>query len=155
MHIEPKRLFISLSIAVLVVSNLFLFGPFTVYLGNIAEFQVSFTSLLSFFILPASIIILVLVGIGLLLPGELYRRYVSITFIIGLLIWFQGNVLVWKYGLLDGQGIDWTKNVWRGWIDGTLWSLFLITACLFHRQIYRIALFASILIVSLNLVMFS
>lgn len=67
-------------------------------------------------------------------------------------MWLQGNILVWKYGLLDGQGINWSNNVWRGWADVTLWAVLLIMAFLLYKQIYKIAGFASIILLSLLLV---
>lgn len=152
MHVVLQRVLAVLSPSIFIVSNILLFGPFTVYQGNINELVVPFTSILSIFLFPGLILVSVLSAIGLLLPKELHRRYISILFILGILIWLQGNVLVWKYGLLDGQGIEWAKNVWRGWVDGTLWVLLLITAYLFYRQTYKIAAFASGVMVSLQLV---
>ena len=153
MRIVPKRLVTLLGPSIFVVCNIFLFGPFTVYQGNINEFVVPLTSILSFFLFPALIIVLVLCSIGLLLPEGIHRRYVSILFILGILIWVQGNFLVWKYGLLDGQGIDWTRNVWRGWVDGSLWLVLFVLAILFYRQLYKMAAFASIVLISLQLVL--
>lgn len=147
------KFFLILAPSIFIVSNIFLFGAYTIYQGNIGEFSVTFTSILSFFLFPALVLVLVLNAIGLLLPQGLHRRYTSILFIFGLLIWLQGNILVWKYGLLDGQGIDWSKNVWRGWVDGTLWVMLLFMACVFYRQIYKIAAFASIVLVSLQTIL--
>jgi hypothetical protein len=153
MRIVPKRLFTLLGPSFLIASSIFLFGPFTVYQGNINEFVVPLTSILSFFLFPALIIVSVLCSIGLLLPEGIHRRYVSILFILGILIWVQGNFLVWEYGLLDGQSFDWTKDAWRGWVDGTLWLVLLVLAILFYGQIYRIVAFASIVLISLQLVL--
>jgi hypothetical protein len=151
-HNKTKKVLAVLSPSVLIILTLFLFLPHTVYQGNIDEFTVPFTSILGFFLFPALILVSVLVAIGLLLPGKLDRRYISILFILGVLIWLQANVLVWKYGLLDGQSIDWTRNVWHGWVDGALWILLLVMACLFYKKIYKIAAFASIILISLQLV---
>jgi len=115
------------------------------------EFSVSFTSILSFFLMPALGLILVSVSIGLLLPKSLQKRYISILFIVGLLILLQSNLLVWKYGLLDGQGIDWTESTWRGYIDGLLWVLLLAVSYFFYRPISRIAAPVAIVLICLQL----
>jgi len=141
--IGMKKVVTSLSPSFFFVFNIFVFGSYTIYQGNIDEFTVSWPSILSFFLLPALVLFLVLSLIGLLLPKKAHQLYISILFIFGLLVWLQGNFLVWKYGLLNGQGFDWSKNVWRGWADGTLWIVLLISACLFFRKVYKIAAFAS------------
>jgi len=138
--------------AVFIVSLIFLFGPFNVYQGNIGEFTVSLTSILSFYLIPALALILILASIGGLLPKNLHQRYVVLIFVFGVLIWLQGNILVWKCGLLDGQAFDWTRNQWRGWLDGTLWILLLIAACIFYRQMYKFAGVICIIILSCQLV---
>lgn len=149
MRITLKSTIASLSPSLFVVSNILLFGPFNIYQGNIDEFAVPLTSILKFFLLPALILFFVTSAIGLLLPKKSHQRYISILFILGILIWLQGNILVWKYGLLDGQGIDWSKNVWRGWVDVSLWVVLLFVALAFYKQIYKIAGFASIALLSL------
>jgi hypothetical protein len=149
LRIILKSVIASLSASLFVISNILLFGSFNIYQGNINEFVVPLTSILKIFLLPAFILILVLSAIGLLLPKKSHQRYISILFILGILIWLQGNILVWKYGLLDGHGIDWSKNVWRGWADLTLWVVLLFVALLFYKQIYKIAGFASIALLSL------
>jgi len=138
--------------AALIVSIIFLFGPFNIYRGNLGEFTVSLMSILGFYLLPAFVFILILAGIGVFLPKKLHQRYVALIFALGILIWLQGNILVWKYGLLDGQTFDWTKDQWRGWLDGALWILLPITACLFYRQIYKFAGVICIIILSCQLV---
>ena len=45
-----------------------------------------------------------------------------------ILLWAQGNLMVWEYGLLDGRSIDWTKDTWRGWLDFSIWVGGFITA---------------------------
>jgi hypothetical protein len=136
----------------LIISQIFFIGPTTIYLGNISEFDVSFLAVLKHYGIPALIIALIFLGIGFLLSRKYLVLYISLIFAIGILLWVQGNFLVWEYGLLDGQGFDWTKNVWRGWVDGTLWIAFLIMACLFHTRIYKAVKIASIAVLSLQLV---
>lgn len=146
-----KPLFALLCISFLITVNLFLFLPFVIYQGNIDEFPVPFTSILSFFLTPAVGLSLVLMAIGLLLPKTLQRRYISVLFIVGVLILLQGNFLVWKYGLLDGQGIDWARSPWRGYVDGLLWGILLVLGYFFYRQIHRIIAPVTIVLIFLQL----
>jgi len=112
--------------------------PFNIYKGNASEFTISLMSILGFYLLPASVLFLILAGIGVFLPRNLHQRYVSIIFIIGVLIWLQGNILVWDYGVLGKGDIDWNKNAWRGWVDGTLWIGLMGLACFFHKRAYKL-----------------
>lgn len=133
--------------AVFIVALIFLFGPFNIYKGNINEFAVSLTSILALYLFPAVALLLILIAIGLLLPNRLHRRYVSIIFAIGVLIWLQGNILVWKYGLLDGRAFDLAKNQWRGWIDGALWITVLFLGFFFYKKVYRFVILGSIVLI--------
>jgi hypothetical protein len=136
----------------LVISQIFIFGPATIYAGNILEFGVTFLSVLKYYGIPAIVLVLLFLGVGIFLSRKYFTLYLSLTFTIGILLWVQGNFLVWEYGLLDGKGIDWTINVWRRWADGILWIAFLMMACIFHRRIFKIAVIASIAVLSLQLV---
>ena len=149
-RIDPKRVVASLSSSLLIVSTLFLFGPFIIFQGNINEFLVSLKSILSFFFVPALVLLVLLTAIGFVLPKQLHKRYISLLFILGFLLWLQGNVLVWKYGLLDGQGIDWNKSVWRGWLDCFIWLMLMLIALKFFEQVYRISAFISIVMLLLQ-----
>jgi len=147
-----KKALTSLGPSLFFVFNIFAFGPYTIYQGNTDELTIPLTSILSSFVLPALILLLALSLIGLLLPEKAHQLYASVLFALGVLVWLQGNFLVWKYGLLDGRGIDWSKNAWRGWADGALWAGLLILACLFYRKVYRIVTWGSAVIVAVLLV---
>lgn len=142
-----------LCISIGLTSNFLIFGPFTIYQGNPDEFTLSLSSIFSFFFLPASILVLVLLSIGLTLPKGFYTRYVSVIFAFNILSWLQGNIIVWEYGVLDGTAIDWSTGLWRGWVDASLWVLCLIIAFVFYRRIYKFAAYASIILFSLQLIL--
>ena len=141
--------------ALLIICNLFLFGPATIYSGNISEFNISLIDILKYYAVPGMIILLIFLGIGIALSKKYLSLYVALIFGVGVLLWVQGNILVWKYGLLDGQGIDWSQNVWRGWIDGALWIVLLVLACVFSRRVSKIAGLACVVLLSLQLVTLS
>ena len=147
-----SKLILVLPPAILIISNLFIFGPATIYSGNISEFDVGLTDMLTYYAVPIAILLLIFLGIGILVSRRYLSLYVSLVFTIGILLWIQGNFFVWKHGPIGIVDIDWSKYVWRGWVDGTLWVLLLIAACLFCKQIYKAAALASIILVSLQLV---
>lgn len=134
-----QKIFATVPSALLIVSIIFLFIPFTIYQGNIDEFAVPLTSILCYLLMPALIILFLLVCLGLALPENGHRRYISILFILAILIWIQGNIFVWKYGLMNGQTIDWTTGIWRGWIDAGLWALMLMVGFIFYKQLYKLS----------------
>jgi hypothetical protein len=146
-----KKAGTSLGPAVFVVFNLFVFGPYTIYQGNIDEFTIPLPSILVEFVLPALALLLALILIARLLPEKARQLFVSILFVMGVLLWLQGNFLVWKYGLFNGQGIDWSRKAWQGWADGALWAGLLLLACLFYRKVYRIAAWGSAVITAVLL----
>jgi len=135
----------------LIILNLFLFGPFTIYQGNINEIAVSFTTILQYYLIAALILFIVFVIIGIFLSDKLFKRYISILFIFGILIWLQGNILVWNYGLIGKSDIDWSKDTWRGWIDSSVWILLIVLAITFYKHIYKIARSTSIALISLQI----
>ncbi len=152
MHIAVRKLVTSAGPSLFLVLNIFLFGPYTIYQGNIDEFSVPLLSILRSLLLPALSLFVLLNFIGLLLSARAHRLYVSLIFAVGVLVWLQGNFLVWKYGLLNGQAFDWSKNAWRGWVDGTLWIGLLVLACLFFRKVHKISTVASIALTAVVLV---
>ena len=141
-----KKLSPSLCSVFFLVFQIFIYGPFLIYQGNTDEFLIPLGSILSTLLLPAVTLFLLLSLTGLALSGKAHRLYVSILFTLGVLIWLQGNFLVWKYGLLDGQGLDWSRGVWRGWVDGISWVALLGLTYFFFKKVYRIVVPASVAI---------
>ncbi|MBN1277828.1 MAG: sulfatase-like hydrolase/transferase [Deltaproteobacteria bacterium] len=131
---------------ILVVLTLFFFGPAVIYSGNITEFDVSLVTVLMYYSIPAGILLLLLLGISMLLSKRLVHIYAPLLLSLGVLLWIQGNILVWHYGVLGKGDIDWTRNVWRGWVDGSLWAVVLIVFCLFYKHIYKKVKFFSIVL---------
>ena len=132
--------------AILISSIIFLFGPFIIYIGNISEFQVSLLDILKYYAIPGVILTVIFLLPGMLISKKYLSIYVSLLFVTAILLWIQGNFLVWEYGLLDGQHVEWSDNKWRGWVDGLLWALLLSIASIFHRIIYKISTVACIII---------
>ncbi|MBT8080938.1 MAG: LTA synthase family protein [Gammaproteobacteria bacterium] len=110
---------------VVLAAHVALFTPLTLYLGNSDEFSSGFSSMLPNLLLFLAAFAALAALIGLLLPARAYRAFVAVLAMLGLLVWVQGNFLVWDYGPLDGRHIDWGKGAWRGWLDMAVWVLAL------------------------------
>lgn len=151
MHVDKKRLFPALVPSVLISCNIFLFGTFVLFHGNMNEFSIALLSILKIFFLPFLSLVLILSLLSLLLPEKSHPYYVSLLFNLGFLTWLQGNILVWRYGVLSGQGIDWTRYAWRGWVDGSIWCVFLILALVYCRKFLKIAIKGSLILFSIQM----
>ncbi len=147
---RTKRLPTALLPALLLVLNLFFFLPLAIFQGNQEEFGVPLKSILGVFLLPGLILLFLLIGTGLVLPSNAGRKFTSIVFVLAVLVWIQGNLLVWKYGVLTGQGIDWKRHVWSGRVDTALWIGLLLAALVFSRTTSKIVIFGSALFLVLQ-----
>src|ERR1041385_5331747 len=136
--------------ALLIVFNLFLFGPFTIYSGNFGEFAISLASILKSFLVPSLVMVVIMTAIGFFLPKKLHGYYVSLLLVSGVLLWLQGNIFTWNYGVLGNKDIDWTKDTWRGWVDGTTWAVLFLSGLMFSKHVNKIATSASVALVSLQ-----
>ena len=139
-----------LASGILISSIIFFFGPFVIYSGNVSEFRVSLIDILKYYAIPGFVLLAVFLSIGMVLSKKYVKLYVSVIFGIGVLMWLQGNIFVWKYGLLDGHAFDWTKDQWRGWVDGALWLLLLAFSSFFYKTVYRFAILGSIALICLQ-----
>jgi len=145
-----SKLFIILPSALLILFNGIVFGAATIYRGNTSEFGIDLLYALELYALPFIILLFIFLGIGILLSRRFLSIYVSLIFTLAILLWTQGNLLVWEYGVFDGLGIEWSRYSWQGWVDVGLWIILLILAIIFHRKISRIASFASLLLIFLQ-----
>lgn len=116
----------SIAMGSILAANIFIFIPLTLYMGNVDEFTVPFSSILDVYLQPIIYFVLLLVAIGTLLKTSRFPGYLSVLAVTSILLWMQGNLLVWEYGLLDGRSINWDKGAWRGWVDLGIWSAFLL-----------------------------
>ena len=127
---------------ILIVSIFFsltigLFIPTQIYFTNMVEFTFTLAEIFHYLIIGslslASAIFLLLIA----LSGRAHEKSVSVIFIISILIWFQGNVLIWDYGQLNGLLIDWSVLWYRGVIDGALWLALIALSLIKSEYIYK------------------
>jgi hypothetical protein len=136
--------------ALLVVAQLCLFGPQTIYSGNEAEFSAPFWTLAWPLLLTGGGIALALTAAGVLLTTTLSRYYAAVLFGLGLVLWIQGNLLVAEYGAFDGRAIDWNVESWRNPYEIALWIAVPVAAIGAARRIAPIAPFASAVLLTLQ-----
>jgi hypothetical protein len=137
--------------ALLVVLPLCLFGPHTIFSGNETEFSAPFWVLVRPLAISGVVFALALVVIGLVLPRQLYGRYVALLFGLGLVVWIQGNLLVADYGPLDGAAIDWARQSWRNPYEIALWILVPGLSIAAARYVIPIASFAAAALVAVQI----
>src|SRR5688500_10381761 len=107
--------------ALLVILPLCLFGPHTIFAGNLAEFSAPFWLLVRPLLFAGAALVCALIAIGVALPQGLFRPYIVLLFSVGVLLWIQGNSLVPDYGAFTGAEIDWSVDAWRNPYASTLW----------------------------------
>ena len=146
-----RRFWVVLFPALLAPLQLFLFGPHTLYSNNLEEFSASFFSIVIHLgpAIAAAAGLLALVGI--LLPTKLFRHYVAGLVGIGIVLWIQGNLVVGDYGALNGADIDWSGHAWRNRYEPALWIGLPVAAVVFAAKLFSIAVFASRILIALQL----
>lgn len=127
----------ALSAAFLFSLTLCFFGPSQLYWTNLSYFGYFYSQLLPYSI-SSSVFVGVLVAFILVrLRGAFHQKAVSCIFAVGLLLWVQGNILVWNCGALDGRNIIWEDFLYRGLLDSAVWVA-VIGVCFFKDAfIYR------------------
>jgi hypothetical protein len=120
-------------ITVLLVSaffalTLFVFGPAYIYFTNSLEFNFSFTEIAPWFIGAGIGLTALLSAVLWFFRSRLYQKGAALLLVLSVLMWIQGNLLVWNYGPLDGRDIYWGKMWLKGLLDGGLWVLLIILA---------------------------
>jgi len=142
----------AMGLGAILASHVFLFAPFTLYVGNFDEFTVSFTTILSFYLRPAIFLIAAFGLVGAVMSTSVFRRYLILLAVISLLLWVQGNILVWEYGLMNGRSIDWAQDSWRGWIDLGIWFGVILIGIVFQHRIGKPIVYLAVATFSLQLI---
>lgn len=90
------------------------------------------------FTLLSSLCITIILTLGMFfVNSKISERITAIIFVAGILVWVQGNLLVWNFGILDGSDINWGNfNVYLV-LELLIWLLFLGWAFIKYSSIYR------------------
>ena len=134
----------------IILLNLFIFSPFSLYTTNLEQFTTSLLEVMKLCLIP--VLILFLLSIPIInLSVRNTHRISALLAMFSLLIWFQGNVLLWDYGILDGRNINWNDYVSRGWIDGCIWIIALGLVYIFYKNFGEVVIKSAVFILILQL----
>jgi hypothetical protein len=148
-----RRFLTALFPALLAPLQLLLFGPFTIYIGNQQEFSAPFRSL-AIHLAPAILVVAgTLALLAALLPVRFFRFYVTGLVAVGVVLWIQGNLMVADYGPLNGEELDWSNNAWRSRYEVALWIAVPAICLIAAPKVYGTAVFASRVLIALQLVL--
>ena len=120
------------------------FAPLAIYSGNAPEFWASFPQVIGAYLPYAGAITVALGLAGLFMTEQGLRRYCAILCALAILVWLQGSILVWDYGVLDGSEIEWMSGAWRGVVDLTIWIAVLLTAIYAHQRFGKALLMGAV-----------
>lgn len=137
-----------LAVSAFLTTTALIFVPAQLYYGNILEFPMLFVEVLPSMAAAALIVTAALTALLLTLPAGAPRRIaIAAIFAAGVLAWVQANVLIWQYGVLNGQPIDWTPHKTHGLIDATVWCAGIAAAIVGARFVNRIVVAGSLALV--------
>jgi hypothetical protein len=132
--------------------NIFIFSPLNIYLTNTGQFTAPLASVLQTCLIPVLALLLVSYPLVRILSARYASRTAAVFAVLSILIWFQGNGLLWDYGILNGQGIIWNDLAWRGWIDSPLWIAALLVTVTYHAKIGPLIIKGAVFVFVLQLI---
>ncbi len=135
------------------VLTLFLFAPARLFTGNFMEFTSLFhESLLVFLALSLGLVAALYAAVSLLARRERAQRIaVAILFSAAFLMWFQGDVLPWLYGVLNGKNIAWRTFLAYGIVNTLFWSVLIGLAAAKAGLVFRFAGAVSLVLIAAQL----
>jgi len=131
------RLAASLVPGVFIASFLLLLGPSTIYTTNPTEMTVSLGAILTALLPAAATLAAALALPALLLPGAMHLRYVATLLGLGLALWVQGNILLWRGGEIGATRAVLTSSPARAWGEVGLWIALPLLSFVFFRRLVR------------------
>lgn len=140
-----------IAMIIILLLSIFIFSPFFIYSTNIDQFQTPLSEILKLSLIPVLCLFLLFIPIIRLISANNIHRISSMIAVLCLLVWFQGNVLLWNYGILDGRNIIWNDYVLRGWIDGFIWITSIILAYFYYSKIGALLIKGAVFILILQL----
>jgi len=143
---DPERRAPTIGTSFLLSLTVLFFGPSYLYYMNILEIPYLYTDLVWVFVAYSLVAGAIISALLLFLRGSVHQRAVALIFVLGLLFWIQGHILVWDYGILDGREIIWNDYLLNGLIDSTIWIAALGVALIKGPSFYKHITVASVLV---------
>ena len=141
-----------LPVSALLAGNLFLFGTLTIYMGNPSEFNFGFLRLFGVYALPMIALMVLIMFVSISFPENIFKRLLSILFVLSILFWLQSNFLMWDYGMFDGREVAWDKFDFLGWMDTLLWITLFCLSLIFFKRISKATSIASYVMIAMQLI---
>ena len=135
-----------------VVTTLLFFVPVTIYSGNQPEFSAALFEILLTLMPLAAFAVLAAALIAAVIGDRGASVLTSALAFLAVLMYAQGNFLVWDYGSFDGRTIDWGKYLVEGLLDGLVWAVVLCAAILAHEKLLPLALKAVSVVLLIQIV---
>ena len=136
------------AILFILLSQVLLFVPLTIYFWNIEEFSTTPFALFRLIIIP------LILGFVLLFAlfqkaGDKFRSLISANLAcVSILFWVQVNLFSGVHNPLDGNTIEWETGLWRSYLDSFVWGIALIGVNTFYQKLSGVAVrLASILFI--------
>jgi hypothetical protein len=133
-----KKLNNASAVSLFFVLTLFFFGPCQIYFTNALELPFTFLELGRYLFTGFLIAFLVTTAGLVFLKEKIHEKATVLVFVIAVLFWVHGNVLVWNYGQLDGRPIDWNKYYYRNAIDACIWVILIVASLAKSKNIYKL-----------------
>jgi hypothetical protein len=151
---QPKKnkIIASISVSLFFGFTACVFMPLALYYENALEFSFRMVEALPLLIGGALVLSIISFIVVSVFRESLHIRLVSVVFAVGVLLWVQGNILVWNYGQLNGAEIRWSDHTIHGIIDSLVWITGLIAAVLAARKIYPVVKTGSAVFIAIQLV---
>jgi hypothetical protein len=146
MNLKDK-IFSSVAVSAFFIFAAFIFAPSQMFLINVQEFNVLYFELLGYLFIVA-LPFFVIVMLIAFLPKNLvaHQKIVALLLALSFLLWLQGNILVWNYGLLTGGEIDF--NIYFLIIDAVVWVAVIILVLMKSAFFYKHVKFVSCLFIA-------
>jgi hypothetical protein len=151
-HEVTRKMPAILIVTALPVLTFFLFGAFTVFGGNLDEFESGFQGLLPTLIRAGGLCWLILALPAILLKGGGRDCYLWLVFAMGSLLWAQSTFLPPDYGVLDGRGLAWDIAGNLAWFDILMWIGLPLAVLALRKRLRALLVPATVVIVALQLV---
>ena len=140
---------------IIFADSIFVWTIIFVFLPNISEFPYYILDVWYLFASISLVCILLISAILLPLKKSLYRKAVSLLFAVAVLLWIQGNILVWNYGLLNGREIEWNNYKVFGYIDTSVWLVIITFAFIKSSLVYNLIKKISLGLILIQIASFS
>lgn len=128
------------SISILLLfTTLFLFGPLQIFLTNIQEININLLELMVLSIPPVLILYSSSIVILLILPfkEKSFQLFISLFFGLSFLFWIQGNFIIFDFGPLNNDVIDWRSKLGMGISNNIIWVIGLVFIVLKRKTVYK------------------